>query len=89
MAVTSTSYRIRGSAETRGTAQLAASRLRPATAPRHGNGHVHDGAERAWQWREARHQSLRVPALALNRMIEQMGGAETSFPRGSYVSLTV
>ncbi|MEQ8663660.1 MAG: hypothetical protein RLW62_22820 [Gammaproteobacteria bacterium] len=89
MAVTTASYRIRGSDEARRTAAVPPARLRAAGPPRPAVGHVHAGAEQAWKWRDARHQSLGVPALALNRMIEQMGGADTSYPRGSYVSLTV
>lgn len=89
MAISTTTYRISGSGETRRAAPLAPSRVRAAAAVRQAPGHVRDGAEQAWKWRDARHQSLRVPALALTRMIEHMGGAETSFARGSYVNLTV
>jgi len=88
VAISTATYRISGSGETRRTAPLAPARPRQATAVRR-PGHVRDGAEQAWKWREAQHQSLRVPALALTRMIEHMGGAEASFARGAYVNLTV
>lgn len=89
--MTSTSYRIRGSSESRRPAPLAGpARARPAGASKGGpRGYLHAGAEQAARWREQRHDALRVPALALHRMIEQMGGADTSYPRGSYVNLTV
>ncbi len=89
MAISTATYRISGSGEARRTAPLAPPRVRAATGVRPAAGHVRDGAEQAWKWRDARHQSLRVPALALTRMIEHMGGAETSFPRGAYVNLSV
>jgi len=89
VAISTATYRVNGSSETRRTTPLAPTRVRAAAAVRQAPGHVRDGAEQAWKWREARHQSLRVPALALTRMIEHMGGAETSFVRGGYVDLTV
>lgn len=47
------------------------------------------GADQAHRWREDRRAAMSGAAALLHSMIEQMGGAETSFPKGSFVRLTV
>ena len=48
---------------------------------------VRAGAEEAWTRREHARAALWGSAAVLGRLIEQMGGAETSIARGSYVNL--
>jgi hypothetical protein len=61
-------------------------RCRSATAPAP---MLRAGAEQAHRWREEKRGAMTGAAGLLHAMIEQMGGAETSLARGSFVSLTV
>jgi hypothetical protein len=48
---------------------------------------VRAGADVAWTQREQARAALWGSAAVLHDLIEQMGGAATSIPRGSYVNL--
>ena len=48
---------------------------------------VRAGADAAWARREQARAALWGSAAVLGSLIEQMGGAETSIARGSYVNL--
>ncbi len=50
---------------------------------------VRAGADQAHRWRQEKRAAMVGPAVLLHAMIEQMGGAETSFAKGAFVRLTV